>query len=393
MVSKQKTILFYLSSSHLGGAERVAIDVVQHFKKHSKHIIVVLIPESGPIENVFMELNINYEILSFRGFEGVSFANGRIFGAIFLALPYLVKYYLNYLKVLRRYQVNYVYTHGRKPAVLSCLAKLFYKFDLVQHLHQYPLTGKSALLERFLLKQTKAAISTSKSVKDEYLHVCSSLNVTAIYPKISNNQFYSIDTTQARQKLGLNLPTNAKVVGMITAVAPWKGLEVFCRALVDVMRQDSSVYGLIVGDVLYKTSGHSSYLDDLKSLVKELGLQERFVFLPFQRDPNIAFSTLDVFVHASLSPEPFGRVISEARLCTRPTIATAGGGASEQITDGVDGRLVESGNVSELTQAIKDLLQKNEATLNLIDQGVKWVQANLNEGRFADELTDFWSGL
>ena len=44
----------------------------------------------------------------------------------------------------------------------------------------------------------------------------------------------------------------------------------------------------------------------------------------------------DVVVHASVRPEPFGRVILEGMLLGKPVVATAAGGVPELIDDGRD---------------------------------------------------------
>jgi len=53
-------------------------------------------------------------------------------------------------------------------------------------------------------------------------------------------------------------------------------------------------------------------------------------------EPDAALRALDIVVHASTAPEPFGLVIAEAMACERAVIVSAAGGAAEIITDNVD---------------------------------------------------------
>jgi glycosyltransferase involved in cell wall biosynthesis len=46
---------------------------------------------------------------------------------------------------------------------------------------------------------------------------------------------------------------------------------------------------------------------------------------------------VDIVVHTSIAPEPFGRVIVEGMLARKPVIATRAGGALEIIDEGVTG--------------------------------------------------------
>ncbi len=83
-------------------------------------------------------------------------------------------------------------------------------------------------------------------------------------------------------------------------------------------------------------------------------------FVGFQTDVLPYLKAVDVVVHCSTSPEPFGRVIVEAQLAGKPVIATKGGGPSEIIEDRVTGILVSPNNSAELASAIKELLHKRK---------------------------------
>jgi glycosyltransferase involved in cell wall biosynthesis len=64
----------------------------------------------------------------------------------------------------------------------------------------------------------------------------------------------------------------------------------------------------------------------------------------------------DVVVHASVLAEPFGRVVVEAMLASRPVVATRTGGVPEVVTDGETGLLVPPGDVQALRHALERLL-------------------------------------
>ena len=58
---------------------------------------------------------------------------------------------------------------------------------------------------------------------------------------------------------------------------------------------------------------------------------------------------LDVVVHASTQPEPFGLVIAEAMACGRAVITSAAGGAAEIIDAGVDAITHPPGDAASLS--------------------------------------------
>ena len=69
---------------------------------------------------------------------------------------------------------------------------------------------------------------------------------------------------------------------------------------------------------------------------------------------------LDVLVAPS-RVEPFGTVLSEAMAVGTPVVATAVDGLPEVVTDGVDGRLVEPGDIDALAAAVLDVLDRRPA--------------------------------
>ena len=64
---------------------------------------------------------------------------------------------------------------------------------------------------------------------------------------------------------------------------------------------------------------------------------------------------LDIAVHASTEPEPFGLVIAEAMACGRPVVTTANGGAAELIEVDRDALVAPSGDPRALATAIERL--------------------------------------
>jgi glycosyltransferase involved in cell wall biosynthesis len=74
---------------------------------------------------------------------------------------------------------------------------------------------------------------------------------------------------------------------------------------------------------------------------------------------------LDVVVHASVNPEPFGRVIIEAMALERAVIASAAGGASEIVEHGISGLVHRPGDAQSLADAIDVLLADTELRVRL----------------------------
>ena len=89
--------------------------------------------------------------------------------------------------------------------------------------------------------------------------------------------------------------------------------------------------GYVIGGPVYQTAGSQVSLEELREACGRLGLEGRVGFAGFQSDRGAALRALDVAVHASTSPEPFGLVIAEAMSAGRAVVTTALGGAAELV--------------------------------------------------------------
>jgi glycosyltransferase involved in cell wall biosynthesis len=102
-------------------------------------------------------------------------------------------------------------------------------------------------------------------------------------------------------------------------------------------------------DAVLVMAGAGPDTNEFQRVAAELGVRDRVVFageIPFGAMPDF-YRYADVFVHASLS-ETYGNVLGEALYCGMPTVAMADGmGASSQITDGVNGLLIDPRSPSE----------------------------------------------
>jgi glycosyltransferase involved in cell wall biosynthesis len=124
-------------------------------------------------------------------------------------------------------------------------------------------------------------------------------------------------------------------VGLIATYARWKGQDLFIDAAAKLIADHpaAQVRFFIIGGPIYRTSGSQFSLDELRQRVAEKGLARSIGFVPFQKDPAAVYRALDVVVHASTMPEPFGRTIVEAMSCGRAVIVSKAGGAVELFDD------------------------------------------------------------
>jgi glycosyltransferase involved in cell wall biosynthesis len=180
-------------------------------------------------------------------------------------------------------------------------------------------------------------------------------------------------------------PAGAVRVGLVATFGRWKGHATFLDAIA-MLPCDLPVRAYVVGGALYQPEGSQQSLDQLRRRVVELGLTDRVGFTGFVPRPEEAMRALDIVVHASTAPEPFGLVIAEAMACGRAVIASNAGGAREIFTPGVDALGHEPGNAGELAAAIGTLARDAALRGRLGAAGRLNAERRFNRVRLAGDL-------
>jgi glycosyltransferase involved in cell wall biosynthesis len=148
-------------------------------------------------------------------------------------------------------------------------------------------------------------------------------------------------------------------VGLLATAARWKGHETFLRSL-SILPSDTPVRGYVIGGPIYRTRGSQTDARELRECAARLGLEGRVGFTGFVEDAASAIRALDVLVHASTEPEPFGLAIVEGMACGRSVVASSAGGAAE-ILDGCEAALTHTpGDADELSVQIGRLARSAE---------------------------------
>jgi glycosyltransferase involved in cell wall biosynthesis len=155
--------------------------------------------------------------------------------------------------------------------------------------------------------------------------------------------------------------TSPTTIGIVGRLAPWKGQHVFLEAFAEAFR-GSDVRGRVIGSALF---GEDAYAASLERRVQELGIQEQVEFRGFREDVWAELRELDVLVHCSVSPEPFGQVVLEGMAAGLAVVAAGGGGPAELIRSGVDGLLTRPGDAGELAGALRRLHDDRELRTRL----------------------------
>jgi glycosyltransferase involved in cell wall biosynthesis len=266
-----------------------------------------------------------------------------------------IKFYLN---AIRKNEIDLVHTHHdltkSKPEIIAARIA---GVPCVAHRHGYPAYTS---FDRLFVKYVEAFIYISSDVaKHHFGQGEPESKGIVIHNGIDANEFTQCDTAQVKAEL--NCKPGDRLVGMIGRIDWWKGQEYFIEAVAEVAKQFPEVKGLIIGGLKNKNiADRMQYYTKLQSLVKALNIEDKIIFTGFRNDVPRLIASLDVVVHASATPEPFGLVVIEGMAAGKPVVATAAGGVLDIIEDGVSGLLVPCKDSKAMARAMVQLLSDRD---------------------------------
>lgn len=136
----------------------------------------------------------------------------------------------------------------------------------------------------------------------------------------------------------------------------WKGTHIFLDVAAAVHRRIPDARFVVVGGSLFGLE--PKYPENLRRQAERLGLTSALTWVGHVDDARPWIAAADVVVHTSVEPEPFGLVVAEAMMQSRPVVAFRQGGPAEIIEDGRTGRLAPPGDVAAVADAVVTLLRE-----------------------------------
>jgi glycosyltransferase involved in cell wall biosynthesis len=164
-----------------------------------------------------------------------------------------------------------------------------------------------------------------------------------------------------RARCGLGAADGDLLIGIVGQIAWWKGQDVFIEAAAK-LAADASLGPLrfaVVGDCLYPAN-EGAFDAAIRRRTAEVKLDHQLTFAGSIEPIEPVMAALDVCVHASRLPEPFGRVLVEAMAQGTPVVSTTIGAGPELVLPGA-GVLVQPGDADALAGALVEILADGRA--------------------------------
>jgi glycosyltransferase involved in cell wall biosynthesis len=325
--------------ARMSGGEIALLRLLPYLLNVEPHVILA---EDGPLADALVEQGISVEVLPMpkraRATRKDDVRPGRMKLAALLGSAV---YTLRIARRLRALRPDLVHTNSLKSGVYGSIAGRLAGIPVVWHVRDriapdYLPSPAVRMVHVLIRRLSGAVIANSQATLATLERPAHSAVVYSVVPEV-------IEIADRIERSGTNGPT---VFGMVGRLAPWKGQDIFLDAFARAFPEGRQ-RAVVVGAAMFGDD-ERRYADALEERVRTLGLADRVEFRGFRSDVREELGRIDVLVHASRTPEPFGQVIVEGMAAGLPVLASAGGGPLELITDEVDGLLCPPGDVERL---------------------------------------------
>jgi len=219
----------------------------------------------------------------------------------------------------------------------------------------------------FSLKNADLIVSNSSYTKNLLLRIgVGESKIYVMNPGINLKRHFADLNKLRNLKMRLNLSERDIVILTLARVIERKGQDKMLKLLVKLLKE--------YNNLKYIIAGTGDYLNNLKILTKNLGIEKNVIFTGFipEYEVQYYYTLADIYVMLSRDiqdkgdVEGFGISFLEANLYGLPVIGGRSGGIVDAIEDGVNGFLVNPDNDDEIISKIKCLIEDTQLREKII---------------------------
>jgi glycosyltransferase involved in cell wall biosynthesis len=329
--------------AQLSGGEIALLRLLPHLDRVHAHVVLA---EDGPLVGQLHLAGVSTEVfpLGDRA-RGVRKGDVHGGGVSPLVAGATAAYVLRLARRLRQLRPDVVHTNSLKAGVYGSLAARLAGVPVVWHVRDriaedYLPAPAVKLVRAMTRRLATAVVANSRATMQTLVADLEPVVICSVLPEVM-----SAAAPRDRHEGG------EMTYGIVGRLAPWKGQDLFLRAFAAAF-PDGRERAVVVGAALF---GEDEYARRLVGLAASLGIAGRVELRGFRSDVWSELARIDVLVHASVTPEPFGQVILEGMAAGVPVIAARAGGPAEILTHDVTGQLYEPDDAAALAAAMTRL--------------------------------------
>ena len=348
---KKKKILFVITKSNFGGAQRYVYDIARSLSRSEFEIIVAFGGE-GYLKKKLKDANIH--TIPIEGLErDINFFNEfRVFFQL--------------LKLYRKERPDVVHLNSSKIGGIGSLAGRIARVPkIIFTAHGWAFNEERTWIERKIIRflywitllLSHTTIAVSRQIKDQ-VHNLPFIRhkITVIYNGVDQAGVFSKQEARElllrqNKKMYSSIPNDALWIGTVAELHKTKGQTYAIKAMDRLIQEGKNIVFIIIGE------GEERH--NLRALIEEKGLANNIFLIGFIDVAPQYLRAFDIFTLTSIS-EALSYTILEAGLSESAVVASNVGGIPEIITSKESGLLVPTRNSSAIAQAISYLIDNKE---------------------------------
>lgn len=340
----RKKVLFLITKSNWGGAQRYVYDIAAHLNQREFEPVVAL-GGDGPLKSMLEHAHIR--VITIPSLERD------------ISLKKEILSLWDTVKILRQERPHVLHVNSSKAGGIGALAG---RLTRVPHIiftaHGWAFNEDRPAWQYFIIKffhwltvlLTHTTVVVAKGTRLQMNWPFVQEKMLVIHPGRTIGVMYS--KSEARTELCKRVPElhtkrNDLWLGTIAELHPIKRHDLAIRAFGKAAKDMPNVRYLIIGGGEAEAS--------LRELITSLNLSERVFLTGNVQEAARFLKAFDLFLLASRS-EAYAYVLTEAGLAGVPVIASGVGGVRDTITPDHTGLLFSSGSIDECARAITTLL-------------------------------------
>lgn len=360
-------VLFIHQSAELYGSDKTLLILLKELDK-SKISPIVVLPEFGPLTKELEKEQIEVIVAPVLKLHRNIFKPRNLFKFIkdFSIGMKALK------EILKTKKIDLIYSNTL-AVLLGFLASKWFKIPHIWHVHEIIESPSFITLFYKLLLNNKTnnlVIFNSKATQ-EFWNVKSKNNVVWNGIETYSNVVYEKKEEE-----------NIKIA-LVGRISRWKGQQLLLDAFHNVQKKESSIELLFVGSA---PPNQEHFLIDLQAKISGLNLEDKVKIIPFQRDIEAVWKSIDIAVVPSTEPEPFGMVAIEAMMAGKPVIGANHGGLKEIIIHNETGLLFEPNNQKELEFCLETLINNKQLRKELGTNGLERATTSFSLENYAKTI-------
>jgi glycosyltransferase involved in cell wall biosynthesis len=350
-------ILFANHTGAWSGAEVSLLRVIAGLR--DSHAVSVACPEEGPLAGAVREAGVDllplpavdaslrlHPVQTPVGLAQLAAGGWALAGAARRAAP------------------DVIHANTARTGLMAAIARRRGTAPFVVRAHEHlPPSAVGRAVLGVLSRSAEAVVANSDYTAARLDEVLGRPFAVRVYNSIDHERFDPRVVRPAGLRERLGIAQEARLLGHVAQITPWKGQDVSIRALARLRADGFDAHLAVVGQIAFGGSGvrhdNHAFLESLRGLVRELGVGDAVHFLGQRDDVPEILRDLDVSLLPSWE-EPFGLAVVESMAMGVPPLVTSAGAGPELVEDRVTGRLLPPRDPAAWAAAARELLSQPE---------------------------------